>query len=137
MNKHLRSSTRVRIRFPFVFNLHQWSTWCNNFNFANDTCLISKVLDANKSVVELNADLKKINQWAYQWKIQFNPDPNKQTNEVIFSWRSISHNLSHPPINPIQDGGVPLPPLPTSFSPITSTNKGFSFVFWLLTLFPH
>ena len=28
--------------------------------------------------------------------MQFNPDFNKQANEVIFSWKSISHNLSHP-----------------------------------------
>ena len=66
--------------------------------FADDTFLFSKVLDVNKSVVELNADLEKINQWTYQWKMQFNPDPNKQSNEVIFSRKSISHNLSHPPI---------------------------------------
>ena len=52
--------------------------------FADDTSLFSKVLDVNKSVIELNADLEKINQWAYQWKMQFNPDPNKQANEVIF-----------------------------------------------------
>ena len=66
--------------------------------FADDTSVFSKVLDLNKSVIELNADLEKINQWAYQWKMQFNPDPNKQANEVIFSRKSISHNLSHPPI---------------------------------------
>ena len=66
--------------------------------FADDTSLFSKVLDVNKSVIELNADLEKINQWAYQWKMQFNPDPNKQANEVIFSRKSISHNLSSPPI---------------------------------------
>ena len=34
--------------------------------FADGTSLISKGLDVNKSVTELNADLKKINQWAYQ-----------------------------------------------------------------------
>ena len=34
--------------------------------FADDTSLFSKVLDVNKSVIELNADLEKINQWAYQ-----------------------------------------------------------------------
>ena len=28
--------------------------------------------------------------------MQFNPDPNKQANEVIFSQKSISHNLSNP-----------------------------------------
>ena len=66
--------------------------------FADDTSLFSKVLDVNKSVVELNADLEKINQWAYQWKIQLNSDPNKQANEVMFSRKFISHNLYHPPI---------------------------------------
>ena len=65
--------------------------------FADDSYIFSKVLDVNKSVIELNADLEKTNQWAYQWKIQFNPDPNKQANEVVFSRKSIWHNLSHPP----------------------------------------
>ena len=66
--------------------------------FADDTSLFSKVLEVNKSVAELNADLEKINQWAYQWKMQFNPDSNKQANEIIFSQKSISQNVSHPPI---------------------------------------
>ena len=66
--------------------------------FADDTSFFSKVLDVNKSVIELNAVLQKINQWVYQWKMQFNPDPSKQANEVIFSRKSILHNLSHPPI---------------------------------------
>ena len=46
--------------------------------------------------------MEKINQWAYRWKMQFNPDPNKQANEVIFSGKSISHNLSHSPIKFIE-----------------------------------
>ena len=29
-----------------------------------------------------NNDLVKINTWAYQWKMSFNPDPNKQAQEV-------------------------------------------------------
>ena len=64
--------------------------------FADDTSLFSKVLDINKSVTELNTDLEKISQWAYQWKMQFNPDPNKQANEIIFSRKLIPNNLSHP-----------------------------------------
>ena len=42
--------------------------------------------------------IEKISYWAYQWKMQFNPDPNKQTIEVIFSRTTSSNNLSHPPI---------------------------------------
>ena len=33
----------------------------------------------------LNNGLLKINNWAYQWKMSFNPDPSKQAQEVIFS----------------------------------------------------
>ena len=37
------------------------------------------------SANELNHDLKLINDWAYQWKMSFNPDVNKQAVEVLFS----------------------------------------------------
>ena len=63
--------------------------------FADDTSLFSKVLDINESAKTLNIDLEKINQWAFQWKMQFNPDPNKEANEVIFS-RKMNNNLSYP-----------------------------------------
>ena len=53
--------------------------------FADDTSLFSKVFNINESTNYLNTDLEKISQWVYQWKIQFNPDLNKQANEVIFS----------------------------------------------------
>ena len=33
---------------------------------------------------ELNDDLEKISNWAYQWKMSFNPDKSKQTQEIIF-----------------------------------------------------
>ena len=46
--------------------------------FAGDTMLFSKVNDPVISANDLNHDLIVINQWAYQWKIEFNPDPNKQ-----------------------------------------------------------
>ena len=66
--------------------------------FADDTVLFSKVYDIHKSASNLNHDLEKIIYWAYQWKMQFNPDPNKQANEVTFSRKTSSNNLSHPPI---------------------------------------
>ena len=66
--------------------------------FADDRCFFSKDLDINKSVTELNTYLEKISQWAYQWKMQFNPDPNKQASEVIFSRKLVSNNLSHLPV---------------------------------------
>ena len=36
----------------------------------------------------LNSDLESSSKWAYQWKLQFNPDLKKQANEVIFSHKS-------------------------------------------------
>ena len=32
----------------------------------------------------MNSDLSKISNWAFQWKMSFNPDPSKQAQEVIF-----------------------------------------------------
>ena len=62
----------------------------------DDTFLFSKVLDVNEPTKKLNLDLEKISEWAFQKKMQFNHDPNKQANEVIFSQKSKFH--SHPPL---------------------------------------
>ena len=64
--------------------------------FVDDTSLFSKVYDIDISAKELNSDLEKICDWAFQWKIQFNSDLNKQANEVIFSRKT--KNSSHPPV---------------------------------------
>ena len=45
----------------------------------------STVTDPTLTASELNYDLKLIEQWAYLWKMSFNPDPNKQAIEVRFS----------------------------------------------------
>ena len=66
--------------------------------FPEDTSLFSKVYDMHKSAWEVSDDLGKISYWAYQCKMKFNPDPNKQTNEVIFSRKTGSNNLLYPPI---------------------------------------
>ena len=56
--------------------------------FADDTSLFSIENSTHSSQSVLNSDLKCINEWAYQWKMHFNPDPKKQANEVIFSRKS-------------------------------------------------
>ena len=40
------------------------------------------------SAKKLNSDLEKISKCAFQWKMQFNPDPNKPANEVISSGKT-------------------------------------------------
>ena len=64
--------------------------------FADDTSLFSVIHDSNTSALELNSDLAKINRWAFQWKMSFNPDPKKQAQKVIFSRKSKA--ILHPPL---------------------------------------
>ena len=45
--------------------------------FADDTSLFSVVHHVNTSAKELNDDLKKVNDWAFLWKMSFNSDPRK------------------------------------------------------------
>ena len=60
--------------------------------FADDTSLFSHVFNKDTSQDELNNDLQQVNDWAFQWKMQFNPDPNKQAQELIFSKKAESNN---------------------------------------------
>ena len=53
--------------------------------FADGTSIFSNVLNTNKSSEDLNHDLLTINNWAFQLKMSFNSDSNKQATEVIFS----------------------------------------------------
>ena len=50
--------------------------------FADDTSIFSVINDPIVSYHNFNSDLLKINNWAYHWKMSFNPDPNKQAAEV-------------------------------------------------------
>ena len=52
--------------------------------FADDISLFSVVCDVNTAKA-LNNDLKKANDWAFQWKMSFNSDRSKQAQKVIFS----------------------------------------------------
>ena len=62
--------------------------------FADDTSLFSIVNCVNTSASTLNSDLLKIQDWAYQWKMSFNPDRTKQAQEIIFSRKK--NTTTHP-----------------------------------------
>ena len=53
--------------------------------FADDTSLFSTITSPAISSSNLNEDLLKITQGAYQWKMSFNPDKTKQRQEITFS----------------------------------------------------
>ena len=88
-----------------MVNIHhgQMSKWAydlpNGLNpnaklFADDMSLFSVVHNITDSANLLNSDLSKINEWALQWKMSFNPDPTKQAQEIIFSRKTSQRN--HP-----------------------------------------
>ena len=62
--------------------------------FADDTSLFFFIHNINSTANDLNSDLMKISNWAFQWKMRFNPEPNKQAQEVVFS-RKIN-KIDHP-----------------------------------------
>ena len=62
--------------------------------FADDTSLFSVVKNKEESASDLTNDLDMISKWAYNWKMSSNPDPNKPTQEVLFSRKN--SNITHP-----------------------------------------
>ena len=68
---------------------------CNNVKlFADDTSLFTVVEDSNAAAIDMNHDLELINQWAHSWRMSFNPDPQKQAVELIFSRKK--NEIDHP-----------------------------------------
>ena len=51
----------------------------------DDTSIFHVVKDPSTSAEILNHDLTRILEWAYRWKMSFNPDPSKPAQEVLFS----------------------------------------------------
>ena len=81
--------------FIYITDLREGLT-TNVKLFADDTSFFSIVNVTQISAKDLNKDLKIINNWAFQWKMNFNPDPTKQAHEVIFSRKT--KEIYHPPL---------------------------------------
>ena len=62
--------------------------------FADETFLFTIVKDENKSANVLNNDLSLISEWAFHWKMLFNPDPTKPAQGLLFSRKK--KTLNHP-----------------------------------------
>ena len=62
---------------------------------SSSTIAATSAISAN----DLNHYLHIIQQWAYQWKMEFNPDPIKQATEVLFSCKKSSPNHPHGLLN--------------------------------------
>ena len=53
--------------------------------FADDSSLFTRVEEVNETHEKLIKDLQTVTDWAYQWKMVFNPGITKQAIEIIFS----------------------------------------------------
>ena len=53
--------------------------------FADDTSIFSVLKDNDRDSAILSEDLNLISNWAFKWKMSFNPDPSKQAKEIVFS----------------------------------------------------
>ena len=71
--------------------------------FADDSSLYTCVKGVNVTHDKLLKDLETVTRWAYQWKMVFNPDINKQAIEVIFSCKN--KKPDHPEL---QFNGIPV-----------------------------
>ena len=69
---------------------------CNVKLFADDTSLFTVVQNPNTAANDMNHDLEVIKQWAHHWRMSFNPDPQKQAVEIIFSRKR--NKIDHPVI---------------------------------------
>ena len=69
---------------------------CNVKLFTDDTSLFTVVQDSNTATSDMNRDLEVIKQWAHDWRISFNPDPQKKAVELIFS--RTKNEVDHPEI---------------------------------------
>ena len=88
----------ILIPLLFLFYINDLSNGLK-FNlklFPDDTSLFSVIHNVNSSQISSNEDSDKINKWAYQWNMSFNPDPSKKAQEVIFS-RKVN-NVLHTPL---------------------------------------
>ena len=81
----LQGSVLGPLLFLIYINNLEKNIKSNVICFAGDIMLFSVVNNPAISANELNHDLKVISQWAYQWKMNFNPDLNKQATELLFS----------------------------------------------------
>ena len=60
--------------------------------FADDTSLFTVVEDLDSAASDMNHDQELIRRWAHDWKMSFNPDPQKQAVELTFSTKRIEMN---------------------------------------------
>ena len=75
--------------------------------FVDDTFLFSIVKNVAQSNFQLSSDLTKINDWAFKWKMSFNPGYTKTADEVVFNCKRIETHHPFLMINNVPVKHVP------------------------------
>ena len=89
-NSDLCFDARQLIMIPKQYYLKK----CSVKLFADDTSLFTVVRDPNAAANDMNHDLELISQWTHDWKMSFNPDPQKQAVELLLSKKR--NGIDHP-----------------------------------------
>ena len=63
--------------------------------FADNNSLVSVVHDIATSSCDLNYNLNRVREWAFQWKTSVNPQPSKEAQEVRFTSKLQKKITSH------------------------------------------
>ena len=82
----------ILIPLLFLFYINDLSNGLK-FNlklFPDDTSLFSVIHNVNSSQISLNEDSDKINKWAYQWNMSFNPDPSKTPRHTPLTFSNVN-----------------------------------------------
>ena len=66
---------------------------CNVKLFADDMSLSTVFQDTYSAASDMNHDLEFISRWAHNWRMSFNPDPDKQAVELVLSTKI--HEIDH------------------------------------------
>ena len=93
------STTGLNLRtavFSLYINDLTENLKCNVKLFTDDTSLFTVVQNPNTAANDMNHDLEVIKQWAHSWRMSFDPDPQKQAVEMIFSRKR--NRIDHPVI---------------------------------------
>ena len=69
---------------PLLFLIYIQQFTFKSKGFPVDTLIVSVLHDINQSGINLNDDFQKISTWNFRKKISFNPDINKEAEDVTF-----------------------------------------------------
>ena len=75
---------------------HGWDEISVSMTKLSDAALFTVVHEPNAAAEDMNHDLELISRWVHDWRMLFNPDPQKQAVELLLSKKN--NEVDHPVI---------------------------------------